>query len=123
MVNKGVIVLIVIIVIGVVAAGLYLTMQAPANNTTNISNQTNTTPFVINNTTTNKTNTTTNTTISSAKAKELASQYTGIGVTLGTPTLTTYNGVQVWSVPVYTSGQGQSVDYIYINAKTGARVQ
>jgi hypothetical protein len=116
--NKGIIALIIILVIAVVAAGLYLTMQAPANNTTNISNQTNTTPVI-----TNKTNTTNNTTISAARAKELALQYTGMGVTLGTPTLTTYKSVQVWSVPLYTSGQNQSTGYIYINAKTGARVQ
>ncbi len=119
--NKGIIAIIVILLIGVVAAGLYFAMQAPANNTTNISNQTNTTPVITN--TTNKTNTTNTTTITAARAKELASQYTGMGVTLGTPTLTTYKGVQVWMVPVSTSGQNLSVDSIYINAKTGVRVQ
>lgn len=87
-----------------------------SNNTTN-----NTSNNTIQNNTTNKNNTSTE--ISAEKAKELAAQFTGMGVTLGTPTLTTFNGVKVWKVPVYTSGTNESVDSIYINAVTGKRVQ
>jgi hypothetical protein len=65
----------------------------------------------------------TTTEISATKAKALAKQFTGIGVTLGTPKLTTFKGVKVWSVPVSTVGENKSVDNIYINAVTGKRVQ
>jgi len=37
------------------------------------------------------------------RAKELASQYTGIGFgkgTLGKPTFTTFNGLKTWKFPV-----------------------
>lgn len=87
-----------------------------SNNTTN-----NTNNSTVQNNTTNNNNTSTE--ISADKAKELATQFTGLGVTLGTPTLTTFNGVKVWKVPVYTSGTNESVDSIYINAITGKRVQ
>ncbi len=82
-----------------------------SNNSTNITEKDNTSDK----------NTTTY--ISSAKAKELAAKYTGIGVTLGTPTLTTFNGDKVWKVPVSTSGMNEPVDAIYINAISGNRVQ
>jgi len=83
---------------------------------------TNTTP---NNTTNNtlKNNITDNNTttyISATKAKEIASQYTGMGVgkgTLGTPTLTTFNGVKAWQFPVNNGFYN-----IYINAITGQRI-
>lgn len=65
----------------------------------------------------------TTTEISATKAKALATQFTGIGVTLGTPKLTTFKGVKAWSVPVSTVGENKSVDNIYINAVTGKRVQ
>ena len=81
------------------------------NNTTNITEKNNT----------DNVNTTTD--INAVKAKELATQYTGIGVTLGTPTLRTFKGVKVWKVPVSTSGLNKPVDNIYINAITGKRVQ
>jgi|WetSurMetagenome_2_1015567.scaffolds.fasta_scaffold125226_4 hypothetical protein len=89
-----------------------------SNNTTN--NTTNSTTVIVKNNTNNQ-NTTTE--ISAAKAKELAAQYTGMGVTLGTPTLTTFNGVKVWKIPVTTVGTDESVDSIYINVITGKRVQ
>lgn len=109
--NKGIIAIIVIIIVFVVAAGAWITMQPaqPSSTDKKIKPQTH--------------ENSTNTTISAEKAKELASKYTGMGVTLGTPSLTTYNGVEVWKVPVYTSGQNLTVDSIYINAKTGNRVQ
>lgn len=87
-----------------------------SNNTNNTTNNNS-----VQNNTTNSNNTTA--VISAEKAKELASEFTGIGVTLGTPTLTTFNGVKVWKVPVYTSGTNESVDSIYINEVTGKRVQ
>jgi hypothetical protein len=71
----------------------------------------------------NNTSKNTTTDISALKAKELAAKFTGIGVTLGTPTLTTFKGIKVWKVPVSTSGLNESVDSIYINAATGKRVQ
>ncbi len=61
--------------------------------------------------------------ISSTKALETAQQYTAMGVNLGTPTLTTLNGVKVWKVPVKTVGIEENVDVIYINAVTGKKVQ
>lgn len=121
--NKGLVAIIVIIVVVLVAAGAWIIMQPSTTNTNNnqTANTTNT------NQTTNKiqnqTHNNTNVTITAEKAKELATQYTGMGVNLGTPTLTTVNGTEVWAVPVYTSGLNKFVDNIYINAKTGARVQ
>jgi uncharacterized membrane protein YkoI len=112
--NKGIVAIIVLILVIVVGVGAWMAMQpaqtSSANNNTNkiVKNQTN------NNT---------NVTISAEKAKELATQYTGMGVTLGTPTLTTYKGVEVWQVPVYTAGQNLTVDSIYIDANTGKRIQ
>ncbi len=87
-----------------------------SNNTTN-----NTTQNITQNNNSSSHNTTTK--ISAAKAKSIATNFTGMGVTLGTPTLTTYKGVQVWKVPVSTVGQNLYVDSIYINAVTGQRVQ
>ena len=55
------------------------------------------------------------------KAKELAAQYTGMGVnggTLGTSTLTTFNGVKVWKFTVNNGSYN-----IYIDEVTGKRVQ
>ena len=89
-----------------------------SNNTTN--NSTNASSNVVVNNSTDQ-----NTThyISSAKALEVAKEYTAMGVTLGTPTLTTLNGVKVWKVPVKTVGTDENVDDIYINAQTGKKVQ
>jgi hypothetical protein len=115
--NKSIIAIIVIVLVIVIAAGAWMAMQ-PAQTSSANNNGDNT-----NKTVKNQTNNNTNVTISAEKAKELATQYTGLGVNLGTPTLTTYKGVEVWAVPVYTSGQNLTVDSIYIDAKTGKRVQ
>jgi hypothetical protein len=122
--KKGLIAIIIIVIVILVAAGAWLLMKpAPVNNTT----VNNTTPTINPNTTPtnqskNQTNTT-NTTITSAKAKELAGQYVGMGVTLETPALTSYKGVTVWKVPVVTYSPNKAyLDPIYINAKTGQRV-
>jgi hypothetical protein len=117
--NKILVAIIMIILVVIVAAGAWFALQPAQTNAAN-----NATPD-INNTTKNQINNTnnTNTTISAAKAKELATQYTGLGVTLGTPVLTKYKNIEVWSVPVYTSGQNKFVDSIYIDANTGKRVQ
>lgn len=89
-----------------------------SNNTTN--NSTNNSNSVVVN---NSTNHNVTDYISASKAKEKAEQYTAMGVTLGEPTLTTFNGVKVWKVPVNTVGTEEHVDYIYINAVTGKKVQ
>jgi Tfp pilus assembly protein PilV len=108
---KNLIAVVFIIAILVAVSGCTTTSNNTTNNTTNITEK---------NDTSNK-NTTTE--ISATKAKEMASKYTGIGVTLGTPTLTTFNGVKVWKIPISTSGTNESVDVIYINAVNGNRVQ
>ncbi len=108
---KNLVAVVLIVAILVAVSGC----TSPSNNTTNNTNN------ITEKNSTNDKNTTTY--ISAAKAKELATQYTGIGVTLGTPTLTTLNGIKVWKVPVSTSGQNESVDSIYINAITGKKVQ
>ncbi|MBM4240752.1 MAG: hypothetical protein FJ150_03700 [Euryarchaeota archaeon] len=112
--NKISVAIVIVVLVAVLAAGYYLTMQTPTKNTTNNTNNT-----------TNNTNNTTpqnNTTIISAeKAKEVAQQYIGMGVYLGTPTLTKFNDTQVWKVPVYTT-QGKYVDSIYVDAHTAKRV-
>jgi hypothetical protein len=62
----------------------------------------------------------TTTYISAERAKELASQYTGMGVgkgTLGKPTFTTFNGLKAWKFPVNGGYYN-----IYINAVTGQRI-
>jgi hypothetical protein len=62
----------------------------------------------------------TSTYISAERAKELASQYTGMGVgkgTLGKPTFTTFNGLKAWKFPVNGGYYN-----IYINAVTGQRI-
>ena len=83
---------------------------------------TNTTPNNTSNNTLKNTTSYNNTTtyISSEKAKEVASHYTGMGVgkgTLGKPTLTTFNGVKAWKFPVNNGFYN-----IYINAITGQRI-
>jgi hypothetical protein len=105
-----------IAVLSIVAILVAVSGCTSTNNTTNTTNGNN---VVVNNSTNNNT---TNY-ISATKAKDLATQYTGMGVTLGTPTLTTLNGIKVWKVPVKTVGTEESVDFIYINAITGKRVQ
>jgi hypothetical protein len=85
-----------------------------------ISTSNNTTTNITEKNVTNSNNTTT-AYISADKAKELAAQYTGMGVnrgTLGTPTLTTFNGIKVWKFPV-----NNGYYTIYIDAVTGKRVQ
>jgi len=111
---KNLIAFLSIIVILVAVSGC----TSHSNNTTNNTTSNNSNVVVNNNTNNNTTNY-----ISSTKAKNLATQYTGMGVTLGTPTLTTLNGLKVWKVPVTTVGTDESVDSIYINAITGKRVQ
>lgn len=108
---KNVIAVVFIMAILIAVSGCTSISNNTTNNTTNITEKNNT----------DNVNTTTD--ISADKAKELATQYTGIGVTLGTPTLTTFKGVKVWKVPVSTSGLNKPVDNIYINADTGKRVQ
>lgn len=121
--NKGLIAIIVIIIVVIVAAGAwFLLTPATSNNTTNNSTSVKTNN-TINNQTKNQTNTTNTTPITAAKAKELAGQYIGLGVELETPTLTTYNGVTVWKVPVVVYSPEKSYqDPIYINAQNGNRV-
>jgi len=119
--NKGLVAIIVIVLVILVAAGAWFFMKpAPAVNITT----TNSTSSSVNtaNQHHNQTNNTT-TNITAAKAKELAGNYVGMGVTLETPTLTTYKNIHVWKVPVVTySPQKSYLDPIYINAQTGARV-
>lgn len=114
------IVIVIVILVGLGAWFLFM-KPAPTNNST----VNNATPLNVSpthtNTNKNQTNNTTN--ITAAKAKELAGQYVGMGVTLETPTLTTYKGVTVWKVPVVTYSPNKAyLDPIYINAKTGQRV-
>jgi len=106
-----------VVVIFIVA--LLVAVSGCANTSNNTVN--NTTQNIAQNNNSNVKNITNE--ISSTKAKSLATEYTGMGVTLGTPTLTTYKGVEVWKVPVSTVGENLSVDSIYINAVTGRRVQ
>ena len=89
-------------------SGCINTPNNTPNNTSNITEKNN---ISVNNTATY---------ISAEKAKELASQYTGMEVgkgTLGTPTLTTFNGVKAWQFPV-----NDGYYNIYINAITGQRI-
>jgi len=108
---KNLIGLIVIGAILVAVSGCISTHNNTNNSTQNITQNNNSS---VKNTTTE---------ISATKAKALATQFTGMGVTLGTPKLTTFRGVKVWSVPVSTVGTNGYVDNIYINAVTGKRVQ
>lgn len=97
-----------IIILLVAISGCTNTTNTTPNNTTNITEKNST----------NNNNTTAY--ISEEKAKELASQYAGMGVgkgTLGTPTLTTFNGVKAWQFPVNNGFYN-----IYINAITGQRI-
>jgi hypothetical protein len=106
---KNLFAVVFIITILVAFSGCTSTSNNTTKNTTNITEKNST----------NGNNTTTY--ISAAKAKELAAQYTGMGVnrgTLGTPTLTTFNGVKVWKFPV-----NNGYYTIYIDAVTGKRVQ
>jgi hypothetical protein len=106
---KNLFAVVFIIAILVVFSGCTSTSNNTTKNTTNITEKNST----------NGNNTTTY--ISVAKAKELAAPYTGMGVnrgTLGTPTLTTFNGVKVWKFPV-----NNGYYTIYIDAVTGKRVQ
>ena len=98
----------IIILLIAIIGSTNTTTNTITNNTTNITQ--------INNTNVNNTTTY----ISAEKAKELASQYTGMEVgkgTLGTPTLTTFNGVKAWQFPV-----NDGYYNIYINAITGQRI-
>ena len=107
-VYKNLVVVVCIIGIFVAVCGCISTTNT-TNNTFNITEKNST-----------STNNSTNY-ISADKAKELASQYTGMGVnrgTLGTPTLTTFKGVKVWMFPV-----NDGFYTIYIDAITGQRVQ
>jgi cytoskeletal protein RodZ len=120
--NKGIIALIVIVLVVIVGAGLWFAMAPKVNTTPNNSNGSINTAVNTNTNTQSKNNTTT--TITAAQAKQYASKYVGTGVALETPTLTTYKGVEVWKVPVVTYTPDKAyLDPIYINAKTGSRVQ
>lgn len=106
---KNLVAVVCIITFLVAVSGCISSSNNSTNHTTNITEKNSTSG---NNTTTY---------ISVAKAKELASQYTGMGVnrgTLGTPMLTTFNGVKVWKFPV-----NNGYYTIYINANNGERVQ
>lgn len=120
--NKRLIVIILIVIVILVAAGAWFFLKpSPSVNitlTNNSSSSVNTA-----NQHKNQTNNTTTTNITAVKAKELAGKYVGTGVTLETPTLSTYKNIQVWKVPVVTYSPNKTyLDPIYINAKTGARV-
>jgi cytoskeletal protein RodZ len=124
-VNKKLIAIIVIVIVVIVGVGVWFAMQStPTIKTVNNSSNNNSNVIKTNSTTHKNTTNTTNTTyITAAKAKELAGQYVGMGVSLEDPKLTTYNGVKVWKVPVVTYTPEKSYqDPIYINAQTGKRV-
>jgi len=104
---KNLVVVIFIVALLVAVSGCVNT----SNNTVN-----NTTQNIAQNNNSNVKNITNE--ISSTKAKSLATEYTGMGVTLGTPTLTTFKGVKVWMFPV-----NDGFYTIYIDAITGTRVQ
>lgn len=106
-----------ILVVSVVAILVAVSGCTSNTNMTNNSTNNSSSNVVVNNSTHNTTNY-----ISASKAKEVAQQYTAMGVTLGEPTLTTYNGIKVWKVPVNTVGTDEHVDFIYINAVTGKKV-
>jgi hypothetical protein len=94
-----------------------ITIFVSVSGCTNITTPNNTTNNTLKN---NITDNNTTSYISATKAKEIASQYTGMGVgkgTLGTPTLTTFNGVKAWQFPVNNGFYN-----IYINAITGQRI-
>ncbi len=123
--DRNLIIVAAIVIIVVAAVGAWYVMQpAPVNNMTN--NTTNGTIYTntsndTNNTVKNNTNNSTN--ITKVQANNLASKYIGMGVYLGNnTTLTTYKKVSVWNVSVYTT-QGLYSSSIYINARTGKRVQ
>jgi hypothetical protein len=83
--NKNLLTIICIITILISVSGCTTTNTTPNNTSNNTLKNT-----------TNDNNTATY--INPEKAKEIASQYTGMGVgkgTLGTPKLTTFNGVKV----------------------------
>ncbi len=106
---KNLVTVVCIITILVAISGCTSTSNNKTNNTSNITGKNNTN------------GNTTTTYISADKAKELAAPYTGMGVnrgTLGTPTLTTFNGIKVWKFPV-----NNGYYTIYIDAVTGKRVQ
>ena len=107
-----------IVVLSIIAILVAVSGCTSTSNTTNTTNNSSNNVVVNNSTNHNTTNY-----ISAANAKSLATSYTGMGVTLGTPTLISLNGVKVWKVPVKTVGTDESVDSIYINAITGKRVQ
>lgn len=124
--DRNLIIVAAIVIIIVAAAGAWYVMQpAPvnntANNTTNGTNYNNISTNDTNNTIKNNTNNSTN--ITKVQANKLATKYIGMGVYLGNnTTLTTYKKVSVWNVSVYTT-QGLYSSSIYINARTGKRVQ
>ena len=107
-----------ILIVSIVA--ILVAVSGCTSNTNMTNNSTNNSNNVVVNNSTNHNSTDY---ISASKAKEIASQYTAMGVTLGEPTLTTFNGVKVWKVPVNTVGTEEHVDYIYINAVSGKKVQ
>ncbi len=111
--SKNLFVVVFLVAVLVAVSGCTSNTNMTKNSTNNTNN------VVVNNSTQHNT---TNY-ISASKAKELAQQYTAMGVTLGEPTLTTYNGVKVWKVPVNTVGTEEHVDFIYINAVSGKKVQ
>lgn len=105
--NKNLLTIICIITILISVSGCTTTNTTPNNTSNNTLKNT-----------TNDNNTATY--INPEKAKEIASQYTSMGVgkgTLGTPKLTTFNGVKVWQFPVNNGFYN-----IYINAITGQRI-
>lgn len=116
--NKSVIGFALIVILIVIAAGVWLTAQKPVNNTTKFCPAIN----ITSNNTTNQSNNTT-ATISADRAKQIAQQYVAMGVVLGDPYQTTYKNLTVWAIPVYTSGQMEYVETIYIDIITGNRVQ
>lgn len=110
--------LVLIIIIAVAAFGIFLDIPESSDDS-NIPNYT--IKVVINNTT-SPNNTTNNTTIISAsRAKEIANQFIGMGVYLGSVKLAKLNQTLVWNISIYTT-QCLYVKPIYIDAKTGRKI-
>lgn len=125
--NKGLITAIIIIIVVLVGAGAWVLMQPQNNVTNNTTNSNNTTIINVTNDTNQNTNDTTknNTSknITALEANKIAEKYIAMGVYLGNnTTLTTFKGVKVWNVSVYTT-QGLYSDSIYISVTDGKRIQ
>ncbi|MCK9152256.1 hypothetical protein [Methanobacterium alcaliphilum] len=126
--NNGFIAAIVILIVVLIGAGAWVLTQPQTNVTNNTTGNNDTNIIDITNNTTNQStnHTTTNNTtknITAAEANKLAEKYIAMGVYLGNnTTLTTFKGVRVWNVSVYTT-QGLYSDAIYISVTDGKRIE